>query len=499
MGLRKVLMLSPILFCHLAICIDNIGDAPIVHPISLENATAIPDLPVVGKCCAVGEVLKKNINGSSFCTAMDSSVTEHFSPFFHEFNVSGYIAKGEMQNNFAAITGNPCKYRRYMLNSSETKEDINYLLMNGSVYRPYGPKGARMLQPGIDYCKEITVEFGLQTLVCYPEERIIITADSRITIYACSLLISVPFLILTIVAYSITPKLRNVYGKTLCCYCGCLTVGCTILAIAHLGNRHLSDQACITLAYVTQLSFVACFFWLNAMCIEKWSSVSSYVKRETYQRMNEETLFCWYSVWSWSPSVILILISIIKDLGPTIAATYLMSSHGKGSCSFKTDKAAMPYFYVPSGLLLLGNAIIFVLILIKLKKYQMKLDIRRLRRNEESDRVDRRHLRCMTKDTYVCMIVSLLVTLNWLMELIAWYMNGSSRIDWSPFKLVNALQGIWIFGLFVLRRPPRDFVWQRIQEIRGVYVEPEPELGSMEMFLVTEPNGDTTFNQTIIR
>lgn len=70
------------------------------------------------------------------------------------------------------------------------------------------------------------------------------TADSRITIYACGLLISVPFLILTIVAYSITPKLRDVYGKALCRYCGCLAVAFITLAITQLWSEDFSGQAC---------------------------------------------------------------------------------------------------------------------------------------------------------------------------------------------------------------------------------------------------------------
>ena len=81
-------------------------------------------------------------------------------------------------------------------------------------------------------------------------DRVIITADSRITIYACGLLISVPFLILTIVAYSITPKLRDILGKALCRYCGCLGVAFTLLAVTQLWSIDLSDQACTNIGKV---------------------------------------------------------------------------------------------------------------------------------------------------------------------------------------------------------------------------------------------------------
>lgn len=72
-------------------------------------------------------------------------------------------------------------------------------------------------------------------------------ADSRIIIYACGLLISVPFLILTIVAYMITPRLRDVHGKALCHYCGCLALAFTTLAITQLASTYLPTEICISI------------------------------------------------------------------------------------------------------------------------------------------------------------------------------------------------------------------------------------------------------------
>lgn len=91
-------------------------------------------------------------------------------------------------------------------------------------------------------------------------------------------------------------------------------------------------------AFIIQFSFVACFFWLNAMCIEMWLLVRFYVgkcrNRENCKRTESRTLFFWYSLWCWGPSVILILVSMIMDLNPMIPATYVKNS-GKESCSFK--------------------------------------------------------------------------------------------------------------------------------------------------------------------
>ena len=86
--------------------------------------------------------------------------------------------------------------------------------------------------------------------------------------------------------------------------------------------------------------------------------------------------------------------------------------------------------------------------------------------------------------------------LNWTIELISWFV-GRDTFDWSTFDLINALQGVIVFGLFVLRRPQRDLVWYRIQQLRGVDAI-EPETQSMELYLLPMMNGDSTPRQTII-
>lgn len=495
---KKFLVLLQIFFCELTICTARINEPPVIHSIPLENKTTTLDeyknLPVVGKCCPVGEVFVINVTGKAVCTVMDSFIIENFSPIFHDFNGTGYVFSGQVESPFVAIIGNPCEYKKYILNSSEDEQDFHLLLTNGSIFAPeHNPK---ILQPGIDYCIEIIPEMGINTFVCFSKDRTIITADSRITIYACGLLISVPFLILTIVAYYITPELKDVYGKAVCCYCGCLALTFVMLVIIQLRNIELSNQTCTNIAFVIQFSFIACFFWLNAMCIEMWLLVRFYVGkcrnkgycREICKRTESKTLFFWYSLWCWGPSMILILVSIIMDLNPVIPATYVKNS-GKESCSFKTEDKAIPYFYVPIGLLLLGNVILFILTFIKLTKYQRQLDLRRLRRNEPSDQDDRRTLRDLMRTAFVCMLIFFLMGLNWMMELIFWYINGDS-FNWSSFDLINALQGVLIFGLFVLRRPPRDFIWNRIQKFRGINEIPEREIGSMELGLLQMMNGD---------
>ncbi|XP_012273103.1 G-protein coupled receptor Mth2-like [Orussus abietinus] len=456
-----------------------------IIPVPLNGSKILPshrDLPLVGKCCPVGEILTRGRDGKPIClpfSKTNSSAIRSFSPLFGDFNQTGVVAPGEQRELFVAIIGDPCKFQRYMLAPEESSMDQYYLLLNGSIFAPsHVPK---MLHPGVDYCMEVVPKMGIRVLVCFPEEGEPVN-DSRIIFYACGLLISVPFLILTIVAYSITPRLRDVYGKALCHYCGCLAVAFTSLAIAQLGSGHISDSFCVSIAFVIQFSFVACFFWLNVMCVETWLLVRRHVRRDSSARMHPRRLFFYYSIWAWTPPALLILVSMAMDLSPTVPTTYVKPNFGEQSCWFKSDMEAMPYFYVPVGFLVLGNFVLFTLTAVKIASYQRDLDLRRLARNQESDREEQRLFRRLKRTFFMCLGLFFLMGINWAMELISWWAGGDA-LAWSAFDMVNALQGVLVFGLFVLRKPVRDLIWYRIQVIRGINVV-EPDIESMDLRLL---------------
>lgn len=138
------------------------------------------------------------------------------------------------------------------------------------------------------------------------------------------------------------------------------------------------------------------------------------------------------------------------------------------------DAEAMPYFYIPIGLLLLSNMTLFIITAVNISRYQQTiLASRGLARNLHSDREDQRLFRKIKRTFVVCLVLFFLMGLNWMMELVSWF---AVPLDWSAFDLVNALQGVIVFGLFILRKPARNFVWHRIQKLRGIHTT-EPNVG----------------------
>lgn len=57
-------------------------------------------------------------------------------------------------------------------------------------------------------------------------------------------------------------------------------------------------------------------------------------------------------------------------------------------------------------------------------------------------------------------MLSFIMGLSWVLEVVSWAAgSGSSVVSvWSVFDLINALQGVVIFAIFVLQQPVRSFV-----------------------------------------
>lgn len=154
----------------------------------------------------------------------------------------------------------------------------------------------------------------------------------------------------------------------------------------------------------------------------------------------------------------------------------------------------MPYFYIPIGLLLSANVVLFILTAIAITRHQRDLDLRRLRQmNRESNRHERMTLRRLKRLFLVCLSLFFLMGINWTMEVISWWVTDPNSdpapLAWSAFDLINALQGVLIFGIFVLRKPIRQLVWYQIKKLFDIDAI-EPEVASKDRSLLNVLNID---------
>jgi hypothetical protein len=88
------------------------------------------------------------------------------------------------------------------------------------------------------------------------------------------MLTSIPFLLMTFLIYSFIKELRNIHGKCLmCCISGliCFYLSQVMIQLNH-ETIFNSEWLCKSSGYVAYISILICFFWLNVICFDIWST-----------------------------------------------------------------------------------------------------------------------------------------------------------------------------------------------------------------------------------
>lgn len=123
------------------------------------------------------------------------------------------------------------------------------------------------------YCFRATVNqqtnaINWNLLVCYMPA----TKNIRYTILPICMLISVFFIVATLLVYAFVPKLRNLNGKCLICYLAALAIGYSILSWLQIIEEYIISPICTLAAHVVYFALIAAFLWLNVLNFDQWES-----------------------------------------------------------------------------------------------------------------------------------------------------------------------------------------------------------------------------------
>jgi G protein-coupled receptor Mth (Methuselah protein) len=95
--------------------------------------------------------------------------------------------------------------------------------------------------------------------------------DTRFAIYSIGLLISVLFLVATLlVGFLLLSNHHLLHYKCQTSYITCLLFGDLLLAITQISGSNLNGYMCSIIAHLMHFFFLATFFWLNTMCFNIW-------------------------------------------------------------------------------------------------------------------------------------------------------------------------------------------------------------------------------------
>lgn len=178
------------------------------------------------------------------------------------------------------------------------------------------------------------------------------------------MLLSVPFIVATILVYVIIPELRSVHGRCLVCYLTGLAIGYTVLACVQLnGNEPVPELLCKSAGYIIYFAFSAAFLWLSAISFDLWWTLGYFNYGRTLfnirnyrshfhrgwrgsNQMSEKSKFSIYFVYAWGLALLFTLFAYFLDNHTDIER--VKPGIGEGSCFLKREWK-MDFFSIQDG------------------------------------------------------------------------------------------------------------------------------------------------------
>ncbi|XP_011867536.1 PREDICTED: G-protein coupled receptor Mth2-like isoform X2 [Vollenhovia emeryi] len=375
------------------------------------TATIVPyeecdDVTCIQLCCPFGDSL--TVQGK--CVAGQDNYSF---PGVTLEDANNSVGK-RLNELFRLTVRDPCveqEFGRYLLHPSGYR-----FLVNGSLYQ--GP-GNALISPR-SYCIAILLRNIYDVIVC--------TSKTRFPIYvSVCLLISLPFLLLTFVVYSILPELRNMHGYTLRAHVASLFVTYAIMYFGQQTSALAAWKYCVPLAYIFNFSFLSSFFWLNVTCFDIWWTFRGCRSYQTSVKQDKKK-YVMYSLYAWGITFIINVICAIMDYAPGIPKSWIRPQMCRIKFWFSENNARTIYFYVPMGATVVANICFFVVTTLTIL-YQNKRTAHQLRDSESKRHNENKQRFNMYLKLFIVMGIT------WVMELLAWSINS----DFVPEKIKKLL------------------------------------------------------------
>ncbi|XP_046390267.1 probable G-protein coupled receptor Mth-like 3 [Ischnura elegans] len=431
-------------------------DSPEAYVVCPCNAAGPGSRPCLRKCCPLHQAMSKSSLG---CVSHKAEPGE---PWFKPSVMRDVSGEGFEKPFFIFHAAeDECESSGRMLLEGE---DFFLSSKDGSLVTENGTK---MDEPG-SFCIDYFVdEDKYMPILCYVVETVDAAVDGETMdptavtgatnssakhvrdtceeamyiLYPMGMIISIIFLSISLFVHAYIRELRNLHGKCLMCHISSLLTAYIFLSIVQIFGKFLDDNSCTAAGLIVYFSFLSTFLWLNIMCIDMFITFSGMRSMAGSNQETENRKFAMYALYSWGIPFIILMITCIMEFGPV--PDYFLKPEFKVTCWFKSDSSRIVYFIAPVGLIIACNIVLFMLTARKI--YTLKRDTRVLKkgdsRRHQSDGDDSNQRFMLYLKLFIVMGV------NWALEIISWIVGGGCI--WLPFDLLNTLQGVFVFYIFV--------------------------------------------------
>ncbi|KOX70436.1 G-protein coupled receptor Mth2 [Melipona quadrifasciata] len=304
---------------------------------------------------------------------------------------------------------------------------------------------------------------GLVAFICFGEDKDEDKDNVKTIISIVLMGISCIFLLLTLIVYICLPGLQNLHGKTLMCHVSSLLTAFLCYTVIHwLTNNKLIEDVtlCYILGYILLFSFLSAFSWLNVMCFDIWQTFGR-VRDTIIRGRSQNKRFAFYCVYAWSLPIFITFLCILADK-VHVLPTNMKPHFGEDRCWFERyiSHGEIIFFSAPIGVQLIMNVVFFILTAEECNKVKAELS--------RVSSLDPRRKRFHADKTKFIMNVKLFTVMgiSWIAEIIS---SLLTKYTTFPYReeffyvpdVVNSLQGVFIFVLFVVKRRVHEALRKR--------------------------------------
>ncbi|XP_059216891.1 G-protein coupled receptor Mth2-like isoform X1 [Stomoxys calcitrans] len=271
----------------------------------------------------------------------------------------------------------------------------------------------------------------------------------RLKLKSIGMLLSLIFLIPTLLVYLISPKLRRRPTTVIfVCYSISL-IGCySLFCFINISEWTFELSPCRALGFSLYFLFVSTYTWLNVMGFDTYASLTQVV----LVRQNRKRII-WYCLYGWGVPSLLTLITMWCQDSELIADLY-KPDIGEDVCWLNTEKwAAAMYFYGPNSILMSLNVAAFIQVYWYIRKNGQTL--------KEN---------CATTSNSNALAVFrlfILMGISWIMDSVSFFLRHVSIAEplFIMTDFYKSIQGLLIFIFFVLKKSTLKYLWNSIVKV----------------------------------
>ncbi|XP_029178612.1 G-protein coupled receptor Mth2-like [Nylanderia fulva] len=133
---------------------------------------------------------------------------------------------------------------------------------------------------------------------------------TQISVY----IISILFLGLVFLVYSIMPELRNKHGFMLRNYSGAVSVVYGIDLVYFFIKSDIQYPVCVTIAFLKYFCYMASYFWLSIMSFDMWFTFRGFSSLLRNVRQRKKKKLIYYTIFAWGCPFMFAILCVIMDI-----------------------------------------------------------------------------------------------------------------------------------------------------------------------------------------